>query len=1057
LHGGFSKEFFVWGERSFTPDDLRGPRRAGTERASDHPWDPGSGGITGALRKIGFKSFVKYGSEKMEITLPSCADKYPLPSTPLLGELPRARAKRGAERLTIAWRVDAVPIDAIGLADMLPIFADGDETSGDGRFLAPGIMAALDLCYIAECCSLAASLLERGRFLPDIRASQTEDGHRLYESVWRPILMGTDAERFRRLTNMVPDILRARLNGAPPSSGEAVTWNIFDSFMDGVIRHSWTRKLRGASAGPPPNGDITRALANGSPDAQNAAPKNTSQTELKRRGQIVSALNPHTLWIRSLGWLGDAEGLSQSLESIYQDVREWWSRYEWFAHAPFKLRLKLSEAAEPGAGPWRLEYALKYLNTGDDIPARTVWTYRERRSGEMWGYCMRRYLLLMLGRAGSIFRPVRDSLDLPAPTGCDLSTEEASRFLESHAALMTSMGASVAYPEWWRANSSKRLAIRGRFVPNAGSASEHVDLRAVFKWELALGESVLTDEEHWLVASGGPSLLRIRGEWTFIRPDHLSDVIRHINSLPTRLTAEEAMRLAARDPRIDGFTDAPELEAVYRTLMNGRAYEQLPPPKSMRGELRPYQRMGYSWLSFLSDLGLGACLADDMGLGKTIQTLALIQHHRDKGDVRPSLLICPTSVLENWRMELRRFFPKMPFYLHHGRERARGAKFASSAGRAAIVMSSYALLSRDFTLYNQVDWMGVILDEAQNIKNPDTRQARAARGIKSGWRVVLTGTPIENHAGDLWSIMEFLMPGALGGRREFTDIYVKPEARDPSIFDNLRRTVAPFILRRMKTDGDIVPDLPRKIETKVYCGLTREQAKLYSQIADNLSREITDAGGIRRRGMVLAGLTRMKQICDHPSLVAHDGDMACERSSKLERLMSLAEEMFEAGDSALVFTQYVEMGNILKYQLQERFGREALFLRGSMSRDARDEMIRRFQEGTGPRFFVLSLKAGGVGLNLTRANHVVMFDRWWNPAVEAQAIDRAYRIGQTRNVQVHVFCCRGTLEERIDELAESKKEIAERVVAKSGDRWITEMSDRELRRLISLSPSALES
>jgi SNF2 family DNA or RNA helicase len=306
--------------------------------------------------------------------------------------------------------------------------------------------------------------------------------------------------------------------------------------------------------------------------------------------------------------------------------------------------------------------------------------------------------------------------------------------------------------------------------------------------------------------------------------------------------------------------------------------------------------------------------------------------------------------------------------------------------------------------------------------------------------------------------MEFLMPGLLGNKRRFNDEYVRPiqESRDTSLMDSLKRAVAPFIMRRMKTDKDIVPDLPSKIETKVFCGLKREQVSLYSDITDELSREIAGVTGIKRRGLVLAGLTRIKQICDHPSLLEKDGDYAPERSAKLERMLALAEEMFETGDRTLIFTQYVEMGNILKSQLQDRFGKEVMFLHGSIFKDVRDRMVRRFQEGSGPQFFVLSLKAGGVGLNLTGANHVVMYDRWWNPAVEQQAIDRAYRIGQSRNVQVHIFCCRGTLEERIDELISSKKEVANMVI-ESNDNWITELSDRELQRLLSLSPGVLES
>jgi SNF2 family DNA or RNA helicase len=373
-------------------------------------------------------------------------------------------------------------------------------------------------------------------------------------------------------------------------------------------------------------------------------------------------------------------------------------------------------------------------------------------------------------------------------------------------------------------------------------------------------------------------------------------------------------------------------------------------------------------------------------------------------------------------------------------------------------MSSYALLHRDAELYKNVRWQGVILDEAQNIKNPDTRQARAARSLRAEWRIALTGTPIENHIGDLWSIMEFLMPGALGGRKHFADRYVKPvsAAQDAGAMEKLRKAVRPFILRRLKTDPAIAPDLPRKIETMEYCGLKREQMKLYAAVADEFTSGLADVSGMKRRGMILAGLTRMKQICDHPSLFAKDGDLDTERSSKLERLMSLAEEMYEAGDGTLIFTQYVEMGGILKYQLQEHFGREAFFLHGGVPKADRDKMVRAFQEGEGPRFFVLSLRAGGVGLNLTGANHVVMYDRWWNPAVETQAVDRAYRIGQTSNVHVHIFCCKGTLEERIDAMIASKKHLANSVILER-DNWITELSDRELRKLIALSPRTARS
>jgi SNF2 family DNA or RNA helicase len=729
------------------------------------------------------------------------------------------------------------------------------------------------------------------------------------------------------------------------------------------------------------------------------------------------------------------------------------------AKAPFKVCLEVVEPEGEAQSPWRLEYMIHSLHTGVTVRARDAWML-QGRAGDVRGDYMRRYLLIMLGLIGAFVKPVTSSLEEEAPTGCDMSLEEASDFLGVQAEDLTGMGVGVRFPQWWEKGARDALTLRGRVLGgmSGNAAAPAGDGEALaLKWELALGGAVLSDGERSAVMDGRLPLMRNRGRWRFIDPNHLQAVRRHMESLPSEAGAAELVRLAVRDQYIDGFMDAPELERIYDSLRECRAHEPLSAPGSMNGSLRPYQSRGYSWLSFLSRLGLGACLADDMGLGKTVQALAMIQHRRDCGDRRPVLLVCPMSVMENWRQETGRFFPGMSTYVHHGRARDRGDDFVRGISGCAMVLTSYALLQREISLYQRVDWQGVVLDEAQNIKNPDTQQARAARAIKSEWRVVLTGTPIENHVGDLWSIMEFLVPGMLGSRRSFVNCYVKPiqEGRDAALMEDLRKMVAPFVLRRMKTDRDIAPDLPMKIETKVYCGLKREQVKLYSGVAEALTREIGGAQGIRRRGLVLAALTRAKQICDHPSLVMKDLDFGADRSAKLERLFSLAEEMHETGDKALIFTQYVEMGDILKHQLQERFGREVMFLHGSVFKDARDRMVRRFQEEPGPRFFVLSMKAGGVGLNLTGANHVVMYDRWWNPAVENQAIDRAYRIGQTRNVHVHIFCCRGTLEERIDELIASKKEVAGMVI-ESNDNWITELSDYELQRLLLLRPAAME-
>jgi len=928
------------------------------------------------------------------------------------------------------WTVDAVPLGAAALADLMSALAPGEAATRDGRFLANGVMAALDLCYVMECCSFALSLIKRGRFLPDIKTS--EDGAK-YESVWRPMFIGDDSTRYNRLVCAMPRIIMIHASEGDERA-EAVLCGMMTCLVDGFVRQAWARRISDKNPGVPSR-RIARAITKGVCCQDAAVP------EKKRRGKLVNALNPHVLWVRSLGWYGETDGLSQSLESIYQEVRDWRDKYEWFSHAPFKLRLELIDCD----GGWRLDYSLRSLREDGVISSSDVWRGKGR-AGSPSGNYMRRYLMLMLGRAGASFPPIRGSLDEESPTGCEMSLEETADFLSDSANLISGMGVEAAYPSWKDDNSPDRLTIKG--VREAGSK---------FTWRLAWKGVMLSSDEYGMMTSSSSPLFLLRGEWVFMPLDYLASIAAHMGRLPEMLSGVDALRLAISDPRIDGFADMPSLEEAYRALRSGSPLELFLPPEGLNGTLRPYQERGYSWMSFLTGLGIGACLADDMGLGKTLQTLALAQRCRDAGHMRPVLLVCPTSVIENWRMEIERFFPKMTFYVHHGRDRYRGRMFTITAQRSAMVLSSYMLLHRDADDYRSVDWLGVVLDEAQNIKNPDTQTARAARGVKSDWRVVLTGTPIENHLGDIWSIMEFLMPGMLGNKRRFADMYVKPlaESRDPRKISALRDAISPFIMRRLKTDPEIAPELPRKIETKVFCGLRKEQIKLYSAVTEEMSMSVGKAEGIRRRGLILSGITRMKQICDHPLLSSRDGGMGRERSSKLDRMMSLAEEMHETGDRALIFTQYVGMGHILKYNLQESFGKEVFFLHGGVTKAARDNMVRQFQDGSGPQFFVLSLKAGGVGLNLTRANQVVMFDRWWNPAVETQAIDRAYRIGQTSNVQVRIFCCRGTLEERIDEIISSKKTLADSVIWES-DNWITELSDRELRNIVALSPKALD-
>ena len=444
-----------------------------------------------------------------------------------------------------------------------------------------------------------------------------------------------------------------------------------------------------------------------------------------------------------------------------------------------------------------------------------------------------------------------------------------------------------------------------------------------------------------------------------------------------------------------------------------------------------------------------------MGLGKTIQTLALIQRDWHANGRRPTLLICPMSVVGNWQKEAERFTPELPVLVHHGGQRQKGSAFRAEARKQALVLSSYALLHRDFDLFKDVPWAGVVLDEAQNIKNPETKQARAARSLPADYRIALTGTPVENHVGDLWSIMEFLNPGFLGTQAEFKrNFFIPIQAnRDPEATQRLKRLAGPFLLRRLKTDKTIIADLPDKLEMKVFCTLTKEQASLYAAVVEETNKALKGVEqGIKRKGLILATLSKLKQVCNHPAQFLGDNSPIPDRSGKLARLTEMLEEVLESGDRALVFTQFSEMGALIKRHLQDTFGREVLFLHGGVPKKQRDLMVARFQAADGAggrviaRVFILSLKAGGTGLNLTAANHVFHFDRWWNPAVENQATDRAFRIGQTRNVQVHKFLCVGTLEEKIDVMIESKQEVAAKVVG-TGEGWLTELSNAQLKEL----------
>lgn len=656
--------------------------------------------------------------------------------------------------------------------------------------------------------------------------------------------------------------------------------------------------------------------------------------------------------------------------------------------------------------------------------------------------------------AGDIFHPLR------------WSVAEAARLLHSVVDLQ-SAGIIVRMPPAWRANRPSRPQVTATVGSRAPSALG-MDGLLDFRMGVTLDGGPLSDEEVEALLAGTDGLVLLRGQWVEIdRPrfERTMAQFRAAQDLAERegLGFAEAMRMlagaalvqdgpAAVDADWSLVTAGPWLAqalAGLRTLDGGG----IDPGPALQGTLRPYQRAGVQWLHMLSSLGLGACLADDMGLGKTVQLLALLLVEKARGGLaRPSLLVAPASLLGNWAAEIEKFAPGLNPVIVHPSAMPADAIKGFTAGRAAehdLVITSYGTLLR-LALFAETQWQFVVLDEAQAIKNPHARQTKAVKALRANARIALTGTPVENHLGDLWSIFDFINPGLLGNARQFSR-YAKGLAERPdNPYGPLRALVRPYILRRMKTDRSIIADLPDKTELKALCGLSRRQAALYGQAVHELARSLEETGGIQRKGIVLAMLMRLKQICNHPSQWLNDNVWAEEDSGKWARLREIGEVVAARQEKMLVFTQFREMTGPLAGFLGGIFGRPGLVLHGETAVRHRKALVQKFQEDETVPFFVLSLKAGGSGLNLTAASHVVHVDRWWNPAVENQATDRAFRIGQKNNVLVHKFICRGTVEEKIDALIDSKKGLSDELLAGGGEINLTEMADADILRMVAL-------
>jgi SNF2 family DNA or RNA helicase len=908
-----------------------------------------------------------------------------------------------------------------------------------------------DLRYWSHIYRWSLDLIVRQKFLPGIEVKKSRKVN--YKGVWQPLIDSeVDRVRLAKFTQALPEACLAYLDAEPSqadTTDEGLLLRSLSLLLDARLR-SWINYQ--------PN--VYKDLSV-EPWLRSLSTSPLLETSTRDANRLISALYSWTLPI---------------IEYVVNRQNDLGlNRYR----VCFVLAPPLETKEDGEQQDWSLNYYLQALDNPDFIvDAATIWQCSADflQIGDRTIEKPQETLLKGLGLATRIYEPVRVSLNRSQPIDCPLDPIQVYEFIRAKVWQLRDNGLGVILPPGLtNDNREQRLGIK----MTAGVSQrkgERLSLHSMLKYklEIAVGDRTVSKADFKKLLAQKSPIVEIDGQWIALQPADVraAQAVLDQSNDQLDLSVEDALRLSTGDTTtlaklpVVKFEPTGVLAGLLDNLSDDKSVEPVNQIKDFQGTLRPYQAKGVGWLSFLDTWGLGACLADDMGLGKTIQLIGfLLNLKQQKLLTKPTLLVCPTSVINNWEREVKKFAPKLKAMIHHGHQREQGKTFAKTVKDKQLVITSYSLVHRDQKTLASIDWQGIVLDEAQNIKNPVAKQSQAVREIPAGFRIALTGTPVENRLTELWSILDFLNPGFLGNRNFFQKRFAAPIEKygDRESLNILRSLTQPFILRRLKTDKNIIQDLPDKQEMNVFCGLSAEQAELYQQLVDSSLEEIEDADGIKRRGLILTLLLRLKQLCNHPDLLDKHQDKQAmvktenfgDRSGKLLRLEEMLEEIVDEGDRSLIFTQFSEWGKILKPYLSEKLKEEVMFLYGATPREARQEMVDRFQnEPNGPKIFILSLKAGGTGLNLTRANHVFHVDRWWNPAVENQATDRAFRIGQQRNVQVHKFVCTGTLEERINDIIESKKELAEQTV-NAGEQWLTDLDTGSLRNLLLLDRDAV--
>lgn len=938
--------------------------------------------------------------------------------------------------VSVQWRVTDLsalrfaPDEAYDLLQHLPVAGDDSLRLADSAR------------YWVKLAQFARELLAAQHFAPALRRVAS-NGARGY---WRVILPpGETTHRLDRLVAAMPPVCRSFADAHPVVEAAELVESFLGSTVDALVRRCLV------------DDPLVHALV-----------------------QADASASPHLHWLRSLVGVDSVIAAGgEATRTLEQTLHEWLRPLDPRQSAGgcrTAIRLNAPDSDEETTErlltlPWTLTFELHAAdNPAYVLDARELFHESARDPAILPRPFdgAEAQLRADLSAAARHFPPLALCGQPDGPLVCELSLEEAYRFLREAAPLLEAEGIIVRTPPWWRDEKPRlRMVLDLRPPSGEGTTTDALRLDALveYDWNVALGDDHLSIEDISRLAQTKLPLVRLRGRWIEPRTGDLAAALQFLQqSRRGRTSLLNALRMVGTADDLNTGLPVGDLRAsgwVDRLLnfseVNNRV-EALAAPRQFRGALRPYQLRGVEWLRFLTRHGMGGCLADDMGLGKTIQLIGLLLTERESADSPgPTLLVVPMSLVGNWQRELARFAPALRVLVHHGLDRLSGESLAAQAAAHDVVIVTYGLTHRDFDDLARIRWHRVALDEAQNIKNPAAKQSVAIRALHAEHRVALTGTPVENRLSELWSIMDFLNPGYLGSAADFRRRFAGPieRQRDVDRTQRLRHLIRPFVLRRLKSDPRVLPDLPAKLDMTVYCNLTREQAALYEALVRDMLSQIESADGIQRRGLILAALVKLKQICNHPAHFLADGSPVAQRSGKVERLCDMLEEIIAEGDRALVFTQFRRMGHLLQPHLHQVLGAEVLFLHGGVPQPARSLMVERFQSGKEPLpVMILSLKAGGLGLNLTAASHVFHFDRWWNPAVEDQATDRAHRIGQSRQVQVHKFVCVGTLEERIAAMIDNKRILAQQIIG-SGEEWITELSTDALRELFALSRDAV--